>query len=66
MNDPIALTTPQQLQLELMSRAIDSTEDPEALRRTCKQLLHAWQVQKVFTEAAMNIALWKELPRNTS
>jgi hypothetical protein len=48
------LTTAQQFELERMSRAIDATNDPAALRGLAKQLLQAWQSQKAATRWVMD------------
>ncbi|MFM9089841.1 MAG: hypothetical protein ACKOPT_17270 [Cyanobium sp.] len=43
------LTVGQQFEIERLSRAIDATADPEALKAIAKQLLQAWQTQKAAT-----------------
>lgn len=53
MAAPIQLSTAQQFEIERFSRAIDGTTDPEVLRRLCRQLLQAWQVQKAATQWVM-------------
>ena len=53
MSDPIALTLGQKFELERMSRAIDATCDPQALRGLAKQLLQAWHSQKAATQWIM-------------
>ncbi len=45
----IELTIGQQFEMERLSRAIDATADPEALKAIAKQLLQAWQTQKAAT-----------------
>ena len=49
MTDPLSLTLGQKFELERMSRAIDATVDPQALRGLAKQLLQAWHTQKAAT-----------------
>ena len=53
MSEPLALSLGQQFELERMSRAIDSTNDPQALQGLAKQLLQAWQSQKAATQWVM-------------
>ena len=53
MSEPLALTLGQKFELERMSRAIDATADPQALRGLAKQLLHAWHSQKAATQWVM-------------
>jgi len=53
MSEPLALSLGQQFELERMSRAIDATVDPQALRGLAKQLLQAWQSQKAATQWVM-------------
>jgi hypothetical protein len=53
MSEPIALTLGQKFELERMSRAIDATADPQALRGLAKQLLQAWHSQKAATQWVM-------------
>ncbi|MEB3362396.1 MAG: hypothetical protein VKI42_09775 [Synechococcaceae cyanobacterium] len=53
MSDPIALSLGQKFELERMSRAIDATCDPQALRGLAKQLLQAWHSQKAATQWIM-------------
>jgi len=53
MPDPLALTLGQKFELERMSRAIDATVDPQALRGLAKQLLQAWHSQKAATQWVM-------------
>lgn len=43
------LSIGQQFEIERLSRAIDATADPEALKTIAKQLLQAWQTQKAAT-----------------
>ena len=45
-SDAIKLTMEQSFERERMARTIDETRDPEALRKMCRMLLDAWQVQK--------------------
>ena len=49
MGNSIELTTGQQFEIELFSRAIDATADSEQLRDLAKQLLKAWHSQKAAT-----------------
>ena len=49
----LSLTTTQKFELERMSRTIDATNDPVALRELAKQLLQAWQSQKAATQWVM-------------
>ncbi|MEB3199226.1 MAG: hypothetical protein VKK62_01705 [Synechococcaceae cyanobacterium] len=53
MSDPITLSLDQKFELERMSRAIDATGDPQALRGLAKQLLQAWHSQKAATQWVM-------------
>lgn len=53
MSEPLALSLGQKFELERMSRAIDATGDPQALRGLAKQLLQAWQSQKAATQWVM-------------
>jgi hypothetical protein len=53
----IALTVSQQFEIERFNRIIDETTDRDALRKTAKQLLTAWQYQKAATLWAMREAL---------
>jgi hypothetical protein len=53
MSEPLALTLGQKFELERMSRAIDATGDPQALRGLAKQLLQAWHSQKAATQWVM-------------
>ena len=53
MSEPLALSLGQQFELERMTRAIDSTGDPQALRGLAKQLLQAWHSQKAATQWVM-------------
>lgn len=53
MSEPLALSLGQQFELERMSRAIDATADPQALRGLAKQLLQAWHSQKAATQWVM-------------
>jgi hypothetical protein len=53
----LSLTTAQQFELERMSRAIDATNDPEALRKLAKQLLQAWQSQEAATRWVMDTTI---------
>ena len=53
MSDPLALTLGQRFEIERMSRAIDATVDPQALRGLAKQLLQAWHSQKAATQWVM-------------
>ncbi|MFY7696174.1 MAG: hypothetical protein ACOVQK_07480 [Cyanobium sp.] len=53
MSEPLALTLGQKFELERMSRAIDATADPQALRGLAKQLLQAWHSQKAATQWVM-------------
>jgi hypothetical protein len=53
MSEPLALSLGQQFELERMTRAIDSTCDPQALRGLAKQLLQAWHSQKAATQWVM-------------
>ena len=53
MSEPLALSLGQQFELERMSRAIDATVDPQALRGLAKQLLQAWHSQKAATQWVM-------------
>lgn len=53
MSEPIVLSLGQQFELERMSRAIDATVDPQALRGLAKQLLQAWHSQKAATQWVM-------------
>jgi len=45
----MALSVSQQFEIERLSRAIDATADPEALKTIAKQLLQAWQTQRAAT-----------------
>ncbi|MEB3322867.1 MAG: hypothetical protein VKI81_08580 [Synechococcaceae cyanobacterium] len=53
MSEPLALSLGQKFELERMSRAIDATGDPQALRGLAKQLLQAWHSQKAATQWVM-------------
>jgi hypothetical protein len=53
MSEPLALSLGQQFEIERMSRAIDATVDPQALRGLAKQLLQAWHSQKAATQWVM-------------
>jgi hypothetical protein len=53
MSEPLALSLGQQFELERMTRAIDATCDPQALRGLAKQLLQAWHSQKAATQWVM-------------
>jgi hypothetical protein len=53
MSEPLALTLGQKFELERMTRAIDATADPQALRGLAKQLLQAWHSQKAATQWVM-------------
>lgn len=53
MSEPLALSLGQKFELERMSRAIDATGDPQALRSLAKQLLQAWHSQKAATQWVM-------------
>ena len=53
MSEPLALSLGQKFELERMTRAIDATGDPQALRGLAKQLLQAWQSQKAATQWVM-------------
>jgi hypothetical protein len=53
VSEPLALTLGQKFELERMSRAIDATTDPQALRGLAKQLLEAWHSQKAATQWVM-------------
>lgn len=53
MAEPLALSLGQKFELERMSRAIDATGDPQALRGLAKQLLQAWHSQKAATQWVM-------------
>ncbi len=60
MSEPLALSLGQQFELERMSRAIDATVDPQALRGLAKQLLQAWHSQKAATPASQ--PTWRWIP----
>ena len=49
MPDGIQLTVSQQFEQERLTRAIESTMDPVQLQTLAKQLLQAWQSQRVAT-----------------
>lgn len=66
MSEPLALTIGQQFELERMSRAIDATADPQALRGLAKQLLQAWHSQKAATQWVMRQQLGAPAPGATS
>jgi hypothetical protein len=53
MSEPLALSLGQKFELERMTRAIDATGDPQALRGLAKQLLQAWHSQKAATQWIM-------------
>ena len=53
----LSLTTTQKFELERMSRTIDATNDPVALRELAKQLLQAWQSQKAATRWVMDTTI---------
>ena len=53
MSEPLTLSLGQKFELERMTRAIDATGDPQALRGLDKQLLQAWQSQKAATQWVM-------------
>jgi len=53
MSEPLSLSLGQKFELERMSRAIDATVDPQALKGLAKQLLQAWQSQKAATQWVM-------------
>ena len=57
MIEPMTLTMTQKFEIERMGRAIDATNDPQALRGLAKQLLQAWMSQKAATAWAMRDAL---------
>ena len=48
-----------------MSRAIDATVDPQALRGLAKQLLQAWHSQKAATQWVMRQQLGSPPPLST-
>jgi hypothetical protein len=62
MSEPLALSIGQQFELERMSRAIDATGDPQALRGLAKQLLQAWHSQKAATQWVMRQHLGAPTP----
>ena len=62
MSEPLALSIGQQFELERMSRAIDATGDPQALRGLAKQLLQAWHSQKAATQWVMRQHLGATTP----
>lgn len=49
MSESLSLSVGQQFEIERMSRAIDATQDIEALKRLSKQLVQAWFSQKAAT-----------------
>jgi len=49
MSEPLALSMGQQFEVERMGRAIDATQDIEALRELTKQVVRAWFCQKAAT-----------------
>jgi hypothetical protein len=51
------LTTAQRFEMERMGRAIEATTDIQAPQGMCRQLLHAWQVQRAATVWAMRQTL---------
>jgi hypothetical protein len=53
MVEPLALSLGQKFELERMTRAIDATGDPQALKGLAKQLLQAWHSQKAATQWIM-------------
>lgn len=44
MAEPLQLTIEQQFEVESMSRLIETSSDPEAMRELAKKLLLAWQL----------------------
>lgn len=44
MDEPLQLTIEQQFEVESMSRLIETSSDPEAMRELAKKLLLAWQL----------------------
>jgi hypothetical protein len=66
MSEPLALSIGQQFELERMSRAIDATADPQALRGLAKQLLQAWHSQKAATQWVMRQQLGAPTPVATA
>ena len=62
MSEPLALSIGQHFELERMSRAIDATGDPQALRGLAKQLLQAWHSQKAATQWVMRQHLGAPTP----
>ncbi|MEB3166815.1 MAG: hypothetical protein VKO65_09125 [Cyanobacteriota bacterium] len=66
MSEPLALSIGQQFELERMSRAIDATTDPQALRGLAKQLLQAWHSQKAATQWVMRQQLGDPTPVATA
>jgi hypothetical protein len=57
LSPTLSLSTTQEFELERMSRAIDATNDPAALRKLAKQLLQAWQSQKAATRWVMDTTI---------
>ncbi|MEI7952353.1 MAG: hypothetical protein WCH37_06715 [Synechococcaceae cyanobacterium ELA182] len=53
MSEPLALSLGQKFELERITRAIDATSDPQALRGLAKQLLQAWHSQMAATQWVM-------------
>ena len=49
MEEAIGLSVTQQLDIERMNRAIESTIDPQQLQVLAKQLLQAWHSQRAAT-----------------
>ena len=49
MGETIGLSVTQQLDVERMNRAIESTVDPQRLQVLAKQLLQAWHSQRAAT-----------------
>jgi hypothetical protein len=47
---PDSLSLDRQFAVEMHSRAIDSCNDIEELRKVAKTLLSAWQMQATFSE----------------
>lgn len=50
----IKLSMQQQFEIERFNRAIDGTNDCDTLKKMCKDLLKAWQLQKSASVWAMH------------
>lgn len=56
--DQISLSTAQEFEIERLNRIVDSVDNISDLKKLCKQLIHAWMIQRAAaTWAIKQIAL---------